>query len=110
MMMRAGAAAFAACLLGGTALAQESNTSSSGVTGSDGVWRLSVGGHYSTGDYGDIQDTDVFSVPVGVRYTRGNFSIPVSLPYVWVDGPGSLIDTPQVDGGSADDGGRGDNS
>lgn len=113
MWLRASLCALAACSIGGTARAQDSQ-SAGGSTGSDGVWRLSVGGHFSTGDYGDVEDTDVISLPVGVRYTSGNFSVRVSIPYVFVDGPGSLLDTPQGGDGGGDDagggGGRGDSS
>ena len=74
--------------------------------------RLSIGGNYSTGDYGTVDRTQVWSVPVGLRITTGNFNIRVSVPYVSLNGPGSLIDTPQGrDGGGIDDnGGRSGNS
>lgn len=75
--------------------------------------RLSIGGNYSSGDYGTADRTQVWSVPVGLRFTSGNFNIRVSVPYVSLNGPGSLIDTPQGrDGGGFDDngGGRSDNS
>lgn len=69
-----------------------------------GVWRLSTGVNYSEGDYGDVEDTKVVSVPVAIKYKRGGFSIRVSVPYVHVDGPGSLLDTPQGrDAGFGDD-------
>jgi hypothetical protein len=69
-----------------------------------GVWRLSTGVNYSEGDYGDVEDTKVVSVPVAVKYKRGGFSVRVSVPYVHVDGPGSLLDTPQGnDAGFGDD-------
>lgn len=81
------------------------------------VWRLSTGINYSEGDYGDVEDTKVVSAPVAIRYKRRGFSIRVSVPYVHVDGPGSLIDTPQGrdagfgdDGGFDDGGGSDDNS
>lgn len=60
-----------------------------------GVWRLSTGVNYSEGDYGDVEDTKVVSVPVAIKYKRGAFTFRVSVPYVHVDGPGSLLDTPQ---------------
>ncbi len=60
-----------------------------------GVLRLSTGINYSRGDYGDVLDTTVISAPVGLKYTIGNFSVRVSVPFVSIDGPGSLIDTPQ---------------
>jgi hypothetical protein len=79
--------------------------------GDPGVWRLSAGVNYSEGDYGDVLDTKVASVPVAVRYKRGGFTFRVSVPYVHVDGPGSLLDTPQGrDAGFGDDNSGDDNS
>lgn len=82
-----------------------------------GVWRLSTGVNYSEGDYGDVEETRVISAPVAIKYKRGGFSVRVSVPYVHIDGPGSLLDTPQGrdagfgdDGGLSGDGGVDDNS
>lgn len=75
-----------------------------------GVWRLSTGVNYSEGDYGELQDTQVVSVPLALKYKRGRFSVRVSLPYVHIDGPGSLLDTPQGrDAGFGDSAGFDDN-
>jgi hypothetical protein len=60
-----------------------------------GAWRLSTGLNYSSGDYGDTPDTNVFSIPVGIKFATRRFSFRVSVPYVWIDGPGSLIQTPE---------------
>lgn len=69
-----------------------------------GVLRASTGVNYSRGDYGEVTDTEVVSVPVAVKYRRGGFSIRVSVPYVTLTGPGSLLDTPQGrDAGFGDD-------
>lgn len=70
-----------------------------------GTWRISTGVNYSQGDYGDVEDTKVISAPVAVKYKRGGFSVRVSAPFVHIDGPGSLLDTPQ-----GRDAGFGDNS
>lgn len=71
-----------------------------------GVWRLGLGANYSEGDYGAPQKTTVVSAPVSLRYRKGGFSIRVSVPYVHIDGPGSLLDTPQGrDAGFGDDSG-----
>jgi hypothetical protein len=76
-----------------------------------GVWRVSTGVTYSEGDYGDVEDTKVVSAPVAIKYKRGSFSVRVSVPYVHVKGPGSLLDTPQgSDAGFGDDGSGGDDS
>lgn len=75
-------------------------------------WRLSTGFNYSTGSYGELTDTKVLSAPVGLKFTKGNFSVRVSAPFVRVDGPGSLIQTPEGSGGgsSSGSGGRSGNS
>lgn len=76
-----------------------------------GVWRISTGVNYSQGDYGDVEDTKVVSAPVAVRYRKGNFSVRVSLPYVSIDGPGTLLDSPQGrDSGGGGSSGSGSNS
>jgi hypothetical protein len=73
--------------------------------------RLSTGINYSSGDYGELTDTKVISAPVSLKYTTGDFSIRVSVPYVRVDGPGSLIETPDGSGGGSGRGrGRGGDS
>lgn len=96
-------AASAALLTPATALAEEAATRDQD---DPGVWRLSTGVNYSEGDYGDVEDTKVVSAPVAIKYKRGGFSIRVSVPYVHIDGPGSLLDTPQGrDAGFGDDGG-----
>lgn len=83
-----------------------------------GVWRVSTGINVSEGDYGETQKTTVISAPLSLRYKRGGFSIRVSVPYVSIEGPGDLLDTPLggdagLDGGSGGSGGGdsgGDNS
>lgn len=67
-------------------------------------WRLSTGINYSTGSYGELTDTKVISAPVSLKYKKGNFSVRVSVPYVRVDGPGSLIQTPEGSGGGSGSG------
>jgi hypothetical protein len=63
--------------------------------------RFSTGFSYSKGSYGEVQDTEVFSVPLSLTYKDGPFKIRVSAPWVKINGPGSLISTPEGrDGGS----------
>jgi hypothetical protein len=73
-------------------------------------WRLSLGGTYSSGRYGSTATTRVATAPLVLRYNRARFSLRVSVPFVHVTGPGSLVDTPQGSGGDAsggDDGASG---
>ena len=57
--------------------------------------RLSTGITASEGHYGDPVSTRVIAAPVAVKVRKGGFSLRVSVPYVHIDGPRSLIDTPQ---------------
>lgn len=92
----------------GVAAAQEV-PAASGVQEDPGVWRASAGVNYSEGDYGDMQSTKVVSAPVALKYRKGGFSIRVSVPWVHIDGPGSILDTPQGrDAGFGDLGATGD--
>jgi hypothetical protein len=83
------------------ALAQESSTTQKK---SSGVFRLSAGTSYSSGDYGDVADTNVFSSTLSAKYSQGPFSLRVSVPFVRLSGPGSLIDTPEGRGGGSSNG------
>jgi len=77
---------------------------------SDASIRISVGGTYSTGQYGAAQSTRVASAPLSARYSNSGFTFRVSVPFVHLEGPGTLIDTPQGrDGGGTlgEDGGSG---
>lgn len=99
----------------GMALAQSttnSESATSATTGSGSSLRLSTGINYSRGSYGEIEDTEVFSVPVSLTYRSGNFKVRVSAPWVRIDGPGSLLQTPEGrdGGGGGGGGGRSNNS
>ena len=100
----------AALLLSTPALAEEPKKAETNT--STESWRLSTGINYSTGGYGELIDTKVISAPVSLKYKKGNFSLRVSVPYVHVDGPGSLIETPEGSGGGSGrgSGGGSDNS
>lgn len=67
--------------------------SSSGSTG--GSFRIGTGISYSSGDYGEIDSTDVIAVPVSLTYRTGGLRLRVSVPFVSVSGPGSLLVTPE---------------
>lgn len=94
------------------AFAEEQNKSD---TASNSSLRFSTGINYSSGDYGLVADTKVVSVPVALKYKSGNFFFRVSTSFVHIEGPGSLLDTPQGrDSGSSNSGssdsGSGSNS
>lgn len=74
--------------------------------------RLNTGISYSSGEYGELEDTEVIAVPVSLTYKKDGFKLRVSVPWVHIEGPGSLIATPEgrdsfFDGGSGSGQGRG---
>lgn len=94
------------CLLPATAFAQTTGTPSPTSNADSTAVTVSVGANYSSGDYGDPQTTRVVTVPVSVRLRTGNFNIRATVPWVRLDGPGSLIDSGLDDGGSGRGRGR----
>ena len=103
-LARAGTMAIAAviCAHSGAAFADEQRSAPSNPAtatgtspGDKGVWSLSTGVSYSRGDYGDIAETEVISVPVSLKYRRGNWRFKVTVPWVHISGPGSLLQTPE---------------
>lgn len=58
----------------------------------DGNLRISVGATYSEGRYGQAAKTEIATVPVSAKYTRGRFSVRVTGSYVHIRGPGTLLD------------------
>ncbi|MFM6829327.1 MAG: hypothetical protein ACKOVA_03155 [Novosphingobium sp.] len=106
----AGSLLLASALMAQTAHGQEAPAETK-ADENPGVWRASVGVNYSEGDYGDTQSTKVFSAPVALKYRKGGFSVRVSVPWVHIDGPGSILDTPQGrDAGFGDLGATSDDS
>lgn len=62
---------------------------------SEGSVRLNTGVSYSSGEYGEVEDTEVIAVPVSLTYKKDGFKLRVSVPYVIINGPGSLLSTPE---------------
>jgi hypothetical protein len=58
-------------------------------------FRFSTGISYSKGAYGEIVDTEVIAIPLSLTYKDGPLKIRVSVPFVKITGPGSLISTPE---------------
>ena len=57
----------------------------------DDYVQVGIGADYSTGDYGQDEDTDFLAVPVTVKWQSGDFNVRVSVPWVHVSGPADLI-------------------
>lgn len=82
--------AAAALLVGGTPLAFADRLN------------LAIGGEYSTGDYGDPQDTAVWYEFVSARYVMSPLAFKVTVPFLQIDGPATVTDDGEVGGGGAD--------
>jgi hypothetical protein len=63
---------------------------------------LAVGGEYSTGDYGDPQDTAVWYEFVSARYVMSPLAFKATVPFLQIDGPATVTDDGEVGGGGAD--------
>lgn len=75
--------------------AQEADADASGSDGASASLRLNTGVTYSTGEYGELEDTEVIAVPVSLTYKKDGFKLRISVPWVDIDGPGSLLATPE---------------
>lgn len=53
--------------------------------------QVGMGVDYSSGDYGDVEDTEIVAVPFSVKLNKGDFFLRASLPYVHIKGPGSVV-------------------
>lgn len=92
--LAAGSILLAGVLSANAAAAQEA-TAQTQQDDEPAVWRASAGANYSEGKYGDTATTKVVSAPVAIKYRKGGFSIRLSVPWVHIAGPGSILDTPQ---------------
>lgn len=54
-------------------------------------FEIATGVDYSVGDYGAVDDTTVWSVPLDLKYTAGRFRAQASVPWVSVKGPGQIV-------------------
>jgi hypothetical protein len=53
----------------------------------DGKLTLSAGVDYSSGDYGEDEDTEVWYFPVTAKYELGRSVFKLTVPYLKIDGP-----------------------
>lgn len=57
--------------------------------------RINTGISYSSGNYGEPEDTSVIAIPVSLTYKTSGLRLRVSVPWVMIEGPGSLLATPE---------------
>jgi hypothetical protein len=52
---------------------------------------VSAGYEYSNGNYGGVDSTRIWSVPVSVAYNYGPVGLKITVPYLNVTGPGNVV-------------------
>jgi hypothetical protein len=73
----------------------------SAFTGEDeGTWKIVAGVDFSSGDYGDSEDTEILYLPLDVSYAQGLWRAKVTVPWLQMKGPGTVIGA--GDGGVVD--------
>lgn len=87
-----------------TALATAAMALIAGMAHAETRVSVSSGVDYSSGDYGGVTDTEVISVPLGVRVSNGDWTVRSSTPYLRVTGPADVADIGE-DGGAGGGGG-----
>ncbi len=73
-------------------------------------WKLTTGADYTNGDYGGTNDISTLYVPVTGKFRGERVGLRVTVPYVQVSGPGTIVDTAGqlIPGPDRTDGGLGD--
>jgi hypothetical protein len=66
-----------------------------GGSGADRSIRASVGFHFSTGDYGTSDTTDIYYVPLVMRARSGAWTAWLTVPYLRISGGGGTVQGPQ---------------
>lgn len=56
-----------------------------------GRWTLSTGVDYTNGNYGEAQDTTIVTVPFLASYAKDRWSATLIVPFVSIDGPGTIV-------------------
>lgn len=57
----------------------------------DSYLQINTGADYSSGDYGEAEDTDYLAIPIGVKYQADNFYLKASISYLHAEGPSGVI-------------------
>lgn len=56
-----------------------------------GVFGVSIGAEYSSGDYGTSTETDIWYFPLSFRYEQDRWFFRLTVPYLVVSGPGNVL-------------------
>jgi hypothetical protein len=57
----------------------------------DSYLAMSIGLERSSGNYGGSSTTDITSIPLSLRYATDDWSVKLSVPYLFVTGDGSVV-------------------
>lgn len=60
------------------------------VMATDGGYGVSVGAEYTRGDYGTGGNVNLLSLPLKLDYAEERYAWSVSVPWLWVSGPGDV--------------------
>jgi len=88
-MIRTSSAALCFAALGLTLPAAAQTTAPTQEPASTTTWEIFISADYSVGDYGAVSDTTVISAPVTLRVQLNRVRLEVTVPYIYVDGPGT---------------------
>ncbi len=56
--------------------------------------KVSTGYHYSIGDYGESEDTEISYVPLTITAELGSFTVQGTIPYLRISGPSGIVEGP----------------
>jgi hypothetical protein len=79
------------------AAANEAPPASQPTPVADSLYRrlkVSTGFHYSSGDYGTSDTTEIFYVPLVIRGEISRWALQATIPYIRIDGPAGIVDGP----------------
>ena len=57
----------------------------------EGRWSFSSGAEYTTGDYGEAQDTTIIIAPFTFGYRTDSWGVRITVPYVSIEGSGNIV-------------------
>ena len=61
------------------------------VRADDWLVKFSSGVDYTSGDYGDVENTDIIYLPFTAKVKYGHWTTKVTVPYVRIKGPGTVV-------------------
>lgn len=56
-----------------------------------GTFTLTTGYDYSSGEYGDDEETEISAIPLAAKYELDRWTFKVTIPYIRITGPGDVV-------------------